>query len=204
MCLHPCCSRKKNLSPQNTNLESKIFIKHARDYVAERKARGHPGARDESPHLCTVVLHAVNQLTGNSDCALRAGTQDGEQKVKKYVSGLMEWSTTGPPCWLNASQEFMEVINCYSGLGDKEHKKKKIPEINRIPFISRKGTEAWQGKQTNTKKLECLLSAGQSRSWSLAQIKGYSDKKVGTSIDIKSKKPNVFSLRKDFIQFQIS
>lgn len=86
----PLFQEKKNLSPQNTNLESKIFIKYARDYVAERKARGHPSARDESPHLCTVVLHAVNQLTGNSDCALRAGTQDGQQKVKKYVSGLME------------------------------------------------------------------------------------------------------------------
>lgn len=49
--------------------------------VAEQ-TRGHLSTRDECPHLCTVVLHAMNQLMGNSDCALRAGTQDGEQKMK--------------------------------------------------------------------------------------------------------------------------
>lgn len=81
---------------------------------------------------------------------------------EKIGSGLMEWSTTCPPCWLTTSQGFTEVIDYYSGLGNKDHIR-KIPEINKISFISRKGTEAWHDKQTNMKKLQCLVPAGQSK-----------------------------------------
>lgn len=86
----PIVPEKKSLSPQNTNLESQIFIKCARDYVAEQ-TRGHLSTRDESPHLCTVVFHAMNQLTGNSDCALRAetGWRTEDEKIGQWFDGTI-------------------------------------------------------------------------------------------------------------------
>lgn len=56
----------------------------------------------------------------------------------------------------------LKVINYYTGLGNKD-KKRKIPAIfNRMSLISRKGKEAWQDKQAARKNLQCLIPAGQS------------------------------------------